>query len=608
MKKHAFSVRFKLVGSSAVLLVIVGAFLGYFLFSLRDIVGRNEAMYAVFQRGSRQLNTVTDKLYKAEAAASRLALVFTQNAANVNTTPIGNALKWSTGGAKTALDEFLAIVPEAYRSDTTNSLLEQFGRGHADWAARNERLLGLIQSPGGFVAEYSGDGSAGIRFDELVTAVDQLQNEMATASQKAYGEIRIINARVTLVFLVLSLILLLAVAGVAFVQDRLIVKPIKDVYARLSEIAEGEADLTRTLAFTKADEIGGICGNFNRFTSRLRETIDLIKENAEDTARVAGELSENSADVTSALTEIDANTRGIRSSVGNLDGMLETTARSTGELAEALGRLENLVGEEAGKLDASTASMGDMIQRINTVADVTDHEKKTVEAFIESVRSGTRCLEDTTASVKRVNDSIGMILEMTTVISGIAAKTNLLSMNAAIEAAHAGEAGAGFSVVADEIRNLANTTAAQSKDIGRELKDIVREIQNAWEQSTSTKEIFDGIAAEIGNVVRTLELIIDTNQGLRNAGGSIQGAIAELRRANERIRENMEKIESSASEVSQVVQDVRRVGEEVFTGMDEIAQGTTEITGAMQRVHDIDGKLFGQVKVLIDEMAQFKTE
>jgi hypothetical protein len=328
------------VGSSAVLLVIVGAFLGYFLFSLRDIVGRNEAMYAVFQRGSRQLNTVTDKLYKAEAAASRLALVFTQNAANVNTTPIGNALKWSTGGAKTAVDEFLAIVPEAYRSDTTNSLLEQFGRGHADWAARNERLLGLIQSPaarGGIL----GDGSAGIRFDELVTAVDQLQNEMATASQKAYGEIRIINARVTLVFLVLSLILLLAVAGWRSCRTGSSSSPSRTSSAPFRN-RRRRSGPDAVVAFTKADEIGGICGNFNVHLPPRRPSTHQGKRRGYRQGRRRTEREFRGRHVGAHGDRRQHPGHPVQRR--ELDGMLETTARSTGELAEALGRLENLVG------------------------------------------------------------------------------------------------------------------------------------------------------------------------------------------------------------------------------------------------------------------------
>jgi methyl-accepting chemotaxis protein len=378
------------------------------------------------------------------------------------------------------------------------------------------------------------------------------------------------------------------------------------VHQLLVEIAAGDADLTKALPVVSRDEVGQICANFNAFLTQLRSIMTTVQGSMVQTQTIAGSLHTDSIEVAASLGEINANNQGISENMGVLDSRLGEADGSTREMLQALDGLKLRVGVERGLVETSTTSVRGMIDGIGGVTEISRSKRQAAAELVTVSRESGRQLEEASAAVGRINSAVDTILEMTEVVSAIASQTNLLSMNAAIEAAHAGSAGAGFSVVADEIRKLATTSTSQSADIGRELNLIVGEIQVAWDLTHQAQSSYGKLMDEVSGVSQALVDIMQRNENLQALGGDILGSLEGLSRASHAVGRDMETIDRSATTVGSTMEEVRRVSSEVSTGMKEIAQGTQDITMATQNGSSSNRLLVDQVQAVLSELGRFK--
>ncbi|MDR2900433.1 MAG: methyl-accepting chemotaxis protein [Treponema sp.] len=187
------------------------------------------------------------------------------------------------------------------------------------------------------------------------------------------------------------------------------------------------------------------------------------------------------------------------------------------------------VNSQSDAADSSAGVTEKMIHSIKISSDVSEQKKASVQVLIENVAKGQDSMLETIAAVESIAESVDDIAEASKTISAIAANTNLLSMNAAIEAAHAGEAGKGFAVVADEIRRLSETTRQNSLSISKTLSSIVEGIDVTSKRSRDTNNLITGVAEEIGNIASTMTDLINTLGELSSEGSEITSALNVLR-------------------------------------------------------------------------------
>jgi methyl-accepting chemotaxis protein len=209
--------------------------------------------------------------------------------------------------------------------------------------------------------------------------------------------------------------------------------------------------------------------------------------------------------------------------------------------------------------------------------------------------------------VKRINESVSSIKDITGIIASISSQTNLLAMNAAIEAAHAGEAGRGFSVVADEIRKLAEASSVNSKEIGAILKDIVGLIDSATRSGTETNTAFQSIDVEVRDLRDSLAEIFSNMSELHAGGDQILEAMSGLRDASIEVKDDSTAIGQSSSSIRESMSTLKRVSSEVAGGMSEISTGTREISTAMKDVLSNAGRLGEIGESLNADLSGFKT-
>lgn len=295
---------------------------------------------------------------------------------------------------------------------------------------------------------------------------------------------------------------------------------------------------------------------------------------------VSRELSGSSADLEKAADQLSSSSQILSSGTSELASSIEETTSSLEELQSiieansmSLKRAEGLMKETNASAERSSGRLDEMLA---TMADIHENSRK-----IHSV-------------IKLIDD--------------IAFQTNILSLNASVEAARAGEAGRGFSVVADEIRNLAEASAVNSKEISAILKQIVGLIGEATRAGGETDEAFGAIDREVKDLRSSLGEISASMGELRAGGKQILDAMTVLNEASIKTHEATSEIDANSESIREAMGELKRISDEVDSGMGEITAGIREISTATGSVLANADKLGSIGKSLNEELSRFRTE
>ncbi|MFP4378441.1 MAG: methyl-accepting chemotaxis protein, partial [Spirochaetales bacterium] len=318
--------------------------------------------------------------------------------------------------------------------------------------------------------------------------------------------------------------------GAAFATSALtIIKPLNVVSGRLRDIAEGEGDLTVSVAVQTKDDIRRLADNFNLFVGNMRSLVTSIKHAAEAETAVSEELTASVTETNAAMHEIVTTIGSMEGQVKRLDESVANSASSVEEITRNIQSMTDRMGDQASMVEQTSASITEIMTSIENVASITGRRVESVQRLNEAASRGKQQLEETNRSFfEGVVARMDEIRDMTSAIEDIAAQTNLLSMNAAIEAAHAGDTGRGFAVVAEEIRKLADEAGKSSKQISDTLKGIVTSVEETRGNQQETARDFDTIMQEVEATRNAFIEINGTTQELSVGGREITNAVSRL--------------------------------------------------------------------------------
>ncbi|MDR1955654.1 MAG: methyl-accepting chemotaxis protein, partial [Treponema sp.] len=226
----------------------------------------------------------------------------------------------------------------------------------------------------------------------------------------------------------------------------------------------------------------------------------------------------------------------------------------------------------------------------------------------ESSAVGRSGLQEVAENIQEIDRESAGLLEINGVMETIASQTNLLSMNAAIEAAHAGEAGKGFAVVASEIRKLAESSAVQSKTISNVLKKIKDSIEKITQSTEGVLLKFEGIGEGIERVTQQEKTVREAMEEQGAGSQSILEAIGELRELTELVKERSGEMLEGSERVIKESRSLGRLTDEIAGGVQEIATGAEQINSSMDRVAGISAENKERIQGLMGEVAKFKVE
>ena len=402
------------------------------------------------------------------------------------------------------------------------------------------------------------------------------------------------------------LILLLAFFSYRFVHW--LMWRIYNVTNFLKELETGDADLTKRCKLFIRDEIGDLIIHFDFFLDKLQQIMSDVKETKNELGESGTNLSAGTEDTASAISQILANIDGIHHQIAAQGNSVDQTAGTVREISVNIMSLDTLVENQSSGVEEASASIEEMIGNIASVTTSVDKMVKSFSSLNENMQVGFSKQQDVNERIQQIEGQSELLSEANLAISSIAAQTNLLAMNAAIEAAHAGEAGKGFSVVADEIRKLSETSGAQSRSIGEQLTKIRNSIGEVVASSNEASEAFNAVSEHVKQtdmlVMQIKSAMEEQNAGSRQIGDAlrnmnestveVQKASKEMSQRNERIMHEMKLLQDSTQNMQ--------------AGMDEMKDGARKINETGNALAGISGDVQEAISKIGSKIDRFKTE
>jgi methyl-accepting chemotaxis protein len=403
--------------------------------------------------------------------------------------------------------------------------------------------------------------------------------------------------------------ILFAVAGVAvmFVFLYIIFKRLGEISEILSVIAEGEGNLsTKRIAVINNDEIGIMGTLFNQTLDKISALVLLIQDQTINLSNVGEELTDNMNQTAKVVTEITGNIKKIKGQVVTQSEAATDTTATMGQVVENITNLNTSVEAQTESVSQSSSAVEEMLANIKSVTSTLMQNAENVKNLNKASELGRASIEEVSQDIQGIAKESEGLLEINAVMENIASQTNLLSMNAAIEAAHAGETGKGFAVVAGEIRKLAESSTAQSKTISNVLKKIKSSIDKINISTTSVLEKFQDIDKEV-RTVSDLESNIRSAMEEQSEGSKqILQAISHLQDTTSQVKDGSEKMLHDSHKVIKESESLAEATKEINEGVNEIASGADYINSAVERVHVISNDNKEHIGTLSKEVEKFK--
>ncbi|MDR2897245.1 MAG: methyl-accepting chemotaxis protein [Spirochaetaceae bacterium] len=408
----------------------------------------------------------------------------------------------------------------------------------------------------------------------------------------------------TLVLIMIAAVVLGIACSV--ILARSISRPLE--HMRKTFFRVGEGDLTQTVDIKSKYELGDLARYFNQTMGNIKNLTLMIKQKAGALSEIGSDLSSNMTETAATVNQITANIQSIKSRIINQSAGVTQTNATMEQITEHINSLSNHVEKQTANVAQSSSAIEEMLANIQSVTHTLVKNADNVQNLSAASEVGRNGLQEVAVDLQEITKESEGLLEINSVMENIASQTNLLSMNAAIEAAHAGEAGKGFAVVADEIRKLAEDSGEQSKTISNVLKKIKTSIDKITLSTDNVLTKFEAIDGGVKTVSEQEENIRNAMEEQGQGSQLILESVGQLNEITQFVKnDSMEMLEGS-TEVIRESRNLEKVTQEIADGMNEMAQGANEMNTAVNRVNELTGKTRENIDMLMREVAKFKVE
>jgi len=385
-----------------------------------------------------------------------------------------------------------------------------------------------------------------------------------------------------------------------------VAKPVQAVSKTLSVIAEGEADLTKRINIKRNDEIGLLSDSYDNFVGKLAVIVDTVKKASTGLEVSIKDLSASAVNSSASLNQISSNLKSMKLQIENQGSCVTNSEEAVQGILSLIGSMENTIESQNLAIANSSSAIEEMMGNINSVSSTMEHLHGNFSKLKDVTQVGKSKLQSFAEKVMMISEQSANLMETNNTIASISSQTNLLAMNAAIEAAHAGVSGSGFSVVADEIRKLAEQSAKQSHETSTKLKDIKHIIEELVQASAEAESSFSSILDGITDV-DTLETEVNQAMAEQNTGSRhILSAIDGLKSVSTQVTEKSEEMSKKAGRVQETMKELLNISEEIQNSAGEISTGAENINQEINIVAEKSRESITHIDSLVKETIRFK--
>jgi len=394
---------------------------------------------------------------------------------------------------------------------------------------------------------------------------------------------------------------------VAFVITRGIVGPVQKCVDYTGQLGAGDfsADLHPSL-LKRGDELGTLARAIGTMTGNVRHLLDSITKETVSLSKNGEDLSSNMAETASSMNEITAISASMKLQSISQSASVTQTHATLVEIRNHIEKLNESIEIQSSSVADSSSSTEEMVANIKSVVRILQTNFESMESLMRASESGKEGILNVSNSMISIEKDSDGLLDAVEVIQNIASQTNLLAMNAAIEAAHAGASGKGFAVVADEIRKLAENSADEGKKISEVLTSLKTQINAVTLTSGKTTDEFNHIL-KLLDEVRNQETIIKNAMEEQDIGSSrVLDAMNRINDITVQVKDGSAQMRAGSREVIEEMNRLAGISGEMGSGMTEIATGTDQINAAVQNVNEITQGTKNSISRLSREVVKFK--
>ncbi len=436
--------------------------------------------------------------------------------------------------------------------------------------------------------------------DEIEIIVLKLREDLETTSAET-SRLLDVSKNITLISIIVSIIIAIIISGVV---ARSISKPISIIIDTTSKIAEG--DLSTFPVYKKNDEIGKFYKNFSIALNSLKSLIHEVKDASNNTVDISGKVIDSANETYGNISNIITRIEAIKNLFENLSRAVSITSESVENISGNINTLTEKIDGQSSIVTQTSSAVQQLYSTITNVNSISNENLTESKELTQITIIGGGKIEKTKSIVDDIKGEASKMYEILQIINNITRQTNLLAINAAIEAAHAGEAGKGFAVVANEIRNLAESTSENSNKIKNILGIINEKISLASNISAESQTGFSTINTKLEEFINGFTTINNNMNEMSSGTGELNGAALNLANITKAIKADAYDINKRTVQIDNIIKDLNSTYMDTNSAVLEIDKCINEIKLSMSNLSVLIDSNNNIAKHLDNEVNKFK--